>query len=462
MQRIWLGDNIVLTLVIGDIRDTLQNMSFNADAWFLDGFAPTRNPQMWGEDIFKQIARLSKDSVKIATYSVSTIVRQGLISAGFEIKICEGFGAKRERLEAYFAQKNSNIIDPQTRKSAIIIGGGIAGSCVAHALGKRGINHVIIDNDKDGETKASNNPAGLIMPRLDKIETKATRFFRAAFLYSVQTYVNLKAGFKQNQIIEYPKHARDSAKFAALKENPPLDDDVLSYVDNALNHLVGGIVYPNKLLPKLMQNTKIIDANVVKITRRTNDQWSALNKDGVEIASAEICIIACGAGLPTLIEMPIKAIDGRAGTINFSPKLKLDNFNAYGGKSYCLPFEEGVVFGATFTPWPLSENAIIGSGDISENLENLGVNAPEIKAQIDRETLKSRASMRVVTKDFIPIIGPLPHEGPDLYLVGGLGSRGFGVAPMAGEIIASMINDEPMPLENDLLKLIAADRFNKN
>lgn len=91
--------NVTLTLWLGDVAETLPQMEFTADAWFLDGFAPSKNPAMW-EGIYQHLARLSRSGTRAATYSVAVAVQRGLAAAGFIIEKVPGFGRKRERLQA--------------------------------------------------------------------------------------------------------------------------------------------------------------------------------------------------------------------------------------------------------------------------------------------------------------------------------------------------------------------------
>ncbi|HCK83580.1 MAG TPA: FAD-dependent cmnm(5)s(2)U34 oxidoreductase, partial [Hyphomonadaceae bacterium] len=105
-QRFWFPqDGFALTVHVGDAAEILAGLDARFDAWFLDGFAPSRNPAMWSESVFAQVARLSKPGARLATYSVAGAVRRGLETVGFEVEKKPGFGAKRERLEARFLDR---------------------------------------------------------------------------------------------------------------------------------------------------------------------------------------------------------------------------------------------------------------------------------------------------------------------------------------------------------------------
>lgn len=101
LQRIVFEEfNVTLTLYVGDVREWLISHDFKADAWFLDGFAPAKNDSMWAESVFESIASHSAEGCRIGTYTVAGAVRRGIAAAGFEVSKAEGFGRKRERLEA--------------------------------------------------------------------------------------------------------------------------------------------------------------------------------------------------------------------------------------------------------------------------------------------------------------------------------------------------------------------------
>ena len=102
-----LYDNRVkLSLLIGDATQHFSQIDDKFDAWFLDGFAPAKNPDMWSSALFQQMARLSKTSATFATFTSAGDVRRGLQQAGFSVSKRTGFGKKREMLTGYFTGLN--------------------------------------------------------------------------------------------------------------------------------------------------------------------------------------------------------------------------------------------------------------------------------------------------------------------------------------------------------------------
>lgn len=97
-HRIALSDRVTLTLVFDDVNEAMMRLEAEADCWFLDGFKPASNPEMWSETVFEQMARLSKPGTRFATFTAAGFVKRGLEGAGFAVRKVPGFGRKREML----------------------------------------------------------------------------------------------------------------------------------------------------------------------------------------------------------------------------------------------------------------------------------------------------------------------------------------------------------------------------
>ena len=93
--REFVAEDLHLTIVPGDARETLASWEDVADAWFLDGFSPARNPELWTPDLLLQVARHTSPEGTAATYSAAKSVRAGLADAGFTVERVSGFGRKR-------------------------------------------------------------------------------------------------------------------------------------------------------------------------------------------------------------------------------------------------------------------------------------------------------------------------------------------------------------------------------
>lgn len=93
-------DDATLQVIAGDARQTLPDWDGQADAWFLDGFSPAKNPELWGEDLMAEVARHTTATGTAATYTAAGFVRRGLEAAGFSVERAPGFGRKRHMTRA--------------------------------------------------------------------------------------------------------------------------------------------------------------------------------------------------------------------------------------------------------------------------------------------------------------------------------------------------------------------------
>ena len=101
-------DGVSLVVYVGDINNTIASIEERVNCWFLDGFKPSSNPDMWSEKVFQNMARLSTFNTSFATYTAAGFVRRGLEAVGFDVCKVPGFGRKREMCVGKFIQENTN------------------------------------------------------------------------------------------------------------------------------------------------------------------------------------------------------------------------------------------------------------------------------------------------------------------------------------------------------------------
>ena len=92
-----------LTVISGDARQMVPYWSERADAWYLDGFSPAKNPELWGRDLLRAVAGHTAPGGTAATYTAAGFVRRGLQDAGFHVTRAPGFGRKRHMARAVLA-----------------------------------------------------------------------------------------------------------------------------------------------------------------------------------------------------------------------------------------------------------------------------------------------------------------------------------------------------------------------
>lgn len=209
LQQHWLNpiqgcyrfhfDETTLDLWFGDVAENLPQlgdyMNSKIDAWFLDGFAPSKNPDMWNEQLYQQMFRFTKLQGTFATFTAASAVRKGLENAGFNIKKRKGFGKKRECLSGQKTQEKLTALSTSwfhsqpanlKEQDIAIIGGGVASLCTAISLVKRGAKITIYCEDEQTALNASGNKQGAFYPQLSDDNERNIRFYIHAFAYGHQ------------------------------------------------------------------------------------------------------------------------------------------------------------------------------------------------------------------------------------------------------------------------------------
>jgi tRNA 5-methylaminomethyl-2-thiouridine biosynthesis bifunctional protein len=491
-QRFWFPDDgLSLTVFTGEAETILRGLSGQFDAWFLDGFAPARNPGMWTPALFGEIARLSAPGARAATFTVAGEVRRGLEAAGFAVEKQPGFGKKRERLEA---RRLRSPPDPQTSageaggapnrttypyaatnpKRVAVLGAGIAGASVAQALVRRDIETIVLEAARELGAGASGNPAGLVMPRLDR-GGALSELYLAAYLHAVAAYEAL--GLFEPCGVEQRAQGGGEAALADLLNDPPLPTDwLLSSPDGAALHLRAGLVRPQAAIRRMLEGASLICESPVHRLARDGSGWIVYAPDGRALLKADVVVLACGANLTQFEPASFLPVTLSSGQIEWGrgnpPR------HAVTRDSYVAPFDGGVLFGATFDKGPAAP-----ADARARNLAALKALAPEIAASVDEATLHSRASSRATTPDRAPIAGLLPDaeawleqyaylaHGREIrtnapppaydgvYVIGGLGARGLTLAPLLGEILAAEMCGEPALLSQLARDAIHPARF---
>ena len=414
-HRLHFGD-VTLTLIHDDISNALDELEARVDAWFLDGFSPAKNPDMWSGEITQKLAGLSAPGAKVGTFTVAGTVRNALTAAGFTVEKKEGFGRKRHRLEAIFPGKETKEIVVPT---PTIIGAGIAGASLARAFARRGITANIIHDPNN--KAASHNAAALIKPRLDLQDRPESRFFLNSYLYARQAYHSHTA---QEGVIHIPKSEAETERFIKLNNQAPLGLEHFSF-DEAANRL-----NLNKSL-------------VIKPKSVLADWLSDISLSETGTANTDLTILAAGYGFKDMMTDTHIQLRFSRGQLTWAEG-GIETAITYGG--YALPLTEGLLLGATHQRLDSGNPFSIKTEDDVQNLNNFETFTGVKAQQLDKP---SRASVRVTTADTLPMIGLL--EG-GRWLLTGLGSRGFVFAPLLAEALVSKICGDPLPIAKSVWK----------
>jgi len=332
------------------------------------------------------------------------------MEAGFKVEKKEGFGRKRHRLEAVF----SGTEKPQARlPTPTIMGAGIAGASLVKAFKRRGIIPNVIHNP--AHKAASHNAAALVKPRLDLQDRPESRFFLSSYLYALRAYETHAIA---EGITHIPKSDAEAERFEKLNNQAPLPPSHFDYdADGKRLSLKHALVIP----PKTILDNWLKD---VKLSEEVSND-------------SPLTLLAAGYGLKELLKTRDINLRFSRGQLTWA-EAALNKAVTYGG--YGLPLKEGVLLGATHQRLEGSEPFSLKDSDDIDNIENFkkftGLSA-------EKSGQESRASIRVTTADTLPLMGEIEN---DLWLLTGLGSRGFVFAPLLAEAIVSKICGDPLPI----------------
>jgi tRNA 5-methylaminomethyl-2-thiouridine biosynthesis bifunctional protein len=314
------------------------------------------------------------------------------------------------------------------------------------------------------------------MPRLDRGGDHAEMHL-AGFVHAVRLYEQLNA-FESCGVREAPG-ARDLAALADLAQDPPLPSEWLSASDNGLFHARAGLVDTRAVIEALTAASKVSIARIGAIVRK-DAAWRLCDDAGKVVDEVEAVIIATGASLKRFKESDWLPLRLSRGQIEWAKDVQLQTGVSSG--AFAAPFRGGVLFGATFDHVETELSVQADEQSRKRNLAALMRLAPDVAGAVHGEQLVSRVALRASTPDFAPLAGLMPDsqlwlsqnagvalgrnppalEAPSLkglYIFGGLGARGFTLAPMLAESLASELCGEPPPLSRPTLDTIHPARF---
>ena len=469
---LWLGD-------AQDIFPTIPKTQ-TVNAWFLDGFAPSCNPDMWQANVLDHMVRLSDFGTTFASFSVAGVLKRGLKQHGIQISRPRGFGHKREMLKAIWLDTSQTETQSQDSETTIaappksetskqrkiaIIGAGIAGLSSAWAFAQRG-HQVTIYEQNEPLSGASGNPLALLNPKLCPIEQAHEHLMTLSWQHALNFYPQFKA-FRPIQVQQI-----------ALKNADELSGLVEQYPENVLTANTtlecfpetefpsltlhqAGAVSPHQLRDEILQHANI-RIEKVKISRlESTDSQVTLWQDQQIIAITDHAIVCCAKQSAELFEnYPVlKPIRGQVSWVENSQRpLALDQAYSYGG--YCMQLDTAqLILGASF--YPNRDDAEVLTEDHVHNYELIHNVFPKYAQGLPSvDTWQGRASVRAQSLDYFPLVGKIQNLG-QIYTFAGLGSKGFLFAPLCSEILASLMLGELCPVPQSLLDKLNPQRFQK-
>lgn len=511
-RLVFAGGRIVLTLLIGDALQLFRQLDAQVDAWFLDGFAPAKNPDMWTPELFAELARLSHASTTLGTFTSTGYVRRRLNDAGFKMKRVPGLGKKWEVLKGGFIGTTevtekpwfARPAQPAGPRTAIVIGAGLAGCATAASLAQRGWQVTLLERHHAIAQEASGNPQGVLYLKLSAHHTTLSRLIVSGFGHTRRVLEQLHKGTDWDncgvlQLAFDDKEAQRQAQLAAafpadllinLERNAAEAKAGIPLPTGGLFYPEAGWVHPPALCALLSQQPTIqlqLHQEALEL-RRDGDNWQAWNGEQL-LASASVVVLASAAeikGFTQSAGLPLKRIRGQISRLPATAASRALSTVVCAEGYVAPPRQDEHTLGASFDF--NSDDLTLNSADHASNLQLLEEISPELTgalnaATLDPEQLQGRAAFRCTSPDYLPIVGPLAdttafaeaytvlgkdaRQVPDtpcpwldgLYINSGHGSRGLITAPLSGELVAAWLNNEPLPLPADVAQACHPNRF---
>ncbi len=502
-----------LSLYFYPVETALQQMLCQVNAWYLDGFAPSRNQAMWSASTLHGIAKLCAPNATLSTFTAASQVRHHLQAAGFQVEKRKGFGHKREMITARLlpAPQNTASCAPwfalpkpkfQT-KTATVIGGGIAGCQIAYALAKRGWQVTLLERREQLAMEASGNRAGVLTPKMTAEPDWGERFYRQAFLFALRQLHELEAAGKKIAwqacgALQLNHNDREHKRWQALQQRGLPPDFIQGLDQTAASQIAGinlpqggsffpagGWLHPASLCMALCEH-KAIQIKLYHSAWQLKPMatgWRILNAAGDLLSESAIAIIANGSmtyqlgaheHLPLI---PVRGQTSLASASEYSQALKV----TLGHEGYFTPAIQGNhIFGASFERQ--QTDCQLNPSTDQNNWQQLHKHLPHLADSLGQIN-SGHCALRITTPDRYPCVGAVPdfaawrqdyvairhgqrgRTWPEASYQAGLfintayGSRGLSTAALCSDMLASIIHGEPLPLEKSLYQKLHPGRF---
>ena len=464
IQKISLFDGrISLNLVIGDISDTQEYIKSMAyiDAWFLDGFSPSKNPDLWSKELINSIGNTSYESSTISTYTSSGLVKRNLIDSGFAVRRTKGFAGKRHMLKGDALSKVSS--KQGYSKKVAVIGSGITGCILSYLLAQKGIEVDLYEQSDSICAGASSHELLVTYPRLSAHDSAYGRFNLLSYVYATNFYENLKTQSWKKTGVLILNHDEDTARRQKALLERRSDGKIYRHLNYAeaselsgievkydgLHFKDAGYVLPNELCGFLTGSEKI---NVF-----TNSKIENLSGDGMKTTFTirdehfeydDVCLCT---GSDSSELMNIDGFSTKRGQVSHLESIgKISRINLpICAKGYISPEVSNLhIVGSSYSD---HKHTDLTQEEHLSNLKKLQIILDE-----DVKVKSGKVGLRAISKDHMPMVG----KKDGIFLNTCHGSRASVSAPICAEIISNLITEDAPPLQSRELKALCPLRFN--
>ena len=496
---------VSLLLMFGDAVDVYKQFEGKIDAWYLGGFAPSKNPEMWSADLFQQLARHSHDKTTLATFTAAGFVRRGLTEAGFEIERIKGFGHKKHMTTGRFT---GHVVDspslspwfrnPPKRKlgKVAVIGAGVAGLNVAYYLSRYGIDVTVYDKNSEVVSEASGNRWGMVYPLISKKVDRLGTFTKIGCAFIRNQLDDLGVNYSEGLLEFITSEKKETMISGGLERLPKsylerLSPDQikeqfgLDYAFDAALHKKAVTFSPKEYAQKLVDKGNFkceLEKEISKFTK-VGSRWKLVFNDGQEEIYDSVFITSAynSKTFPQTSFLPIRKVRGQ---VVYLPKELISVPLEMGMNyvNYLVKESNGdYVLGATFQVD--DEDESYREQDTKDLLESFNETFPDLVKDVNFQELNGRVCFRAVQKDFFPLVGPVCKEekykeefekikygGPiykypdptyyeGLFVLAGLGARGLSTSAMLASYLAKMLNDRISSLPEQHVSSVHPGRF---
>ncbi|MBW8458718.1 MAG: bifunctional tRNA (5-methylaminomethyl-2-thiouridine)(34)-methyltransferase MnmD/FAD-dependent 5-carboxymethylaminomethyl-2-thiouridine(34) oxidoreductase MnmC [Thiobacillus sp.] len=467
------GGRVQLTLMLGDAHDCLPQVHAGVDAFYLDGFAPDCNADLWHPRLFDALAKLARPGAVAASYTVAAAVRQGLTEAGFACEKRAGFGRKRHCLSARHAGRFQRVESAVPQRVAVI-GAGVAGAAVAHALAARGLSVTVFERADAPAQAASGNPVAVFRPLISRDDSLSSRLTRAAFLHDLRAWAALDgiewsrcgvlhlakdadAAMKQQQALAATAPPAGYARWVELGEARELANWPVAAPGTF--YPAAGWVVPAGLCRAWLNHPAIQlkTGSAVACVQAVASGWQVLGDDGAVLAEADAVVLANARdALDLAPDQPWPLSTVRGQITQLPPRCLPAIRRVIAREGYVAPGGGRLLVGATYEHDD-DDTAPRTASDMA-NLARLEAILPGAGEHLGAGEVKGRASLRATLPDRLPIVGAVSGQ-LGLFVAAGYASRGVVWAGLLGEALADLLTQQPLPLEAELMQAIRPERF---
>ena len=440
------------------------------DAWFLDGFAPSRNPSMWGQSVFHAMARCARAGSTATSFSAARQLRDGLADAGFVVAKRAGWGRKRDSVRACkpVAKADSMLSGRAGPGPIAVIGAGVAGTSVAHALTARGLDVTLCEASAGPATGTSGNPGALVAPSPQAEPTQLGLWLLQGYDYVLHRAEAVGLPISQGWLTSGPEQIERLRRFAAWAWGQSLEYGAgrasaqegcwLPMASGSIAHVCRSLLAESQATGHLQVkwNTPVTSADA--------ERWLQQGRYGRIVDTTGTGLRLGGLPLARQVRGQLTKLGLPEGVGSIAP---------LSGPTY---FADGWT-GATFDPLA----GVSRHWRVDDDIRNRDKLAPWLPELSSAPMWASWVGTRALSPDHMPCIGSLDvapeREGSSKnrrdrlqdqvlssycgqrYAMCATGTRGLVNGLLGAQVLAAWLSGEPLPIPAWVARGVVAGRY---